>query len=167
MMYVDTSMVVTALDPSDPVRSKAAAVLLEGGRDKVVSELFLVELAAAVSRNASLLGAVQSEDARPATVLVAYLVYLMSKYHLRLLSPSGGMVPTPLGEVRGEAAASLGVAAELKLRSLDLLHVSYLLSLRERGYSVDTLLTSDEDFLKAEPLLERQGVKLVVQKSPR
>ncbi len=163
MIYVDTSLVVTALDTSDPSRSKAAAELMNRSGVKAVSELFLVELAAAVSRKSGLIAAVRAEDAQPSTVLLAYLAHLMSKYDLKLLSPSGEHVFTPLGKVGAEAGSCLGLAVPLKLRSLDLLHVAHLLSLKERGYGIELLLTSDSEFLKAEKFLSERGVRLVVQ----
>ncbi len=164
MNYVDTSLVVTALDRSNPKRSKAAAALLGGSRGKVVSELFLVELASTISRKADLLNALGAEDSQPPTILLAYLLYVMSKFELKLIGPSGERVVTPLGRVSGEAGSSLGLAANLRLRSLDLLHVAHLVSLTDRGYGIETLLTSDAEFLKAESFLKERGVQLIVQK---
>jgi hypothetical protein len=90
MNYVDTSLVISAVDTSMQSRSREATTLLSSTREKVVSELFLVELAASISRKPELISAVLVEDAQPSTVLLAYLVYLMSKYDLKLLPPSGG-----------------------------------------------------------------------------
>lgn len=164
MNYVDTSLVITALDVSEPARSRAAKALLERNEGKVVSELFLVELSSAISRKAELIAAVSVEDSQPPTILLAYLVYLMSKYGLKLLGPSGEHVLTPIGRIGLEAGSCLALAAELKLRSLDLLHVAYLLSLKERGYGIEKLLTTDREFQKAEKLLDEHEVKVVIQK---
>ena len=51
MAYTGTSVIVAALDPSDP-RCRKARRLLEDGGYRVVSELTLVELASVVSRRA-------------------------------------------------------------------------------------------------------------------
>ncbi len=133
----------------------------------MVSELFVVELASALSRKTELITSIGLEEDQPPTILLAYLVYLMSKYGLRLLSPSGGQVVTPLGRVSAEDGSCLYMATDLKLRSLDLLHVAHLLSLKNRGYSIETLLTSDAEFLKATKFLERSGVRVVVQKGSK
>lgn len=167
MNYVDTSLVVAALDTSEPSRSRDATAMLERGGEKVVSELFLVELASAISRKSELIAAARLEDSQPPTILLAYLVYLMSKYDLRLLGSSGEQVTTPFGRVSAEAGSCLGIAADLKLRSLDLLHLAHMLSLKERGYSVEALLTSDAEFLKAERFLAGRGVKVLVLKDAK
>lgn len=44
MIYVDTSVIVAALDPMDPRRDEARKTL-ETHEDKVVSELVVTELA--------------------------------------------------------------------------------------------------------------------------
>jgi hypothetical protein len=51
--------------------------------------------------------------------------------------------------------------------SLDLLHVSHLLSLKERGYPIEGVITADKDFLKAEKLLEGAGVKISIPDGAR
>ena len=43
MSYIDTSVIVAALDPSDP-RWKHARSILEGEGERVVSELVIAEL---------------------------------------------------------------------------------------------------------------------------
>lgn len=167
MIYVDTSVVVMSLDKSEPARSTTATELLDESVGKVVSEIFLVELAAAISRKEELIDAVAEGDVKPQMALLAYLVYLMSKYDLRLLESSDSRIFTPLGRVSAESGSSLGLAARLKLRSLDLFHVAHLLSLKDRGYGIDAILTSDGEFLKAQKLLSERGVKVILQGSNR
>jgi predicted nucleic acid-binding protein len=57
LIYVDTSAIVAALDPSDS-RMRRARGLLEHAEDKVVSELVIVELASVLSRRRSLLASI-------------------------------------------------------------------------------------------------------------
>ncbi len=73
MNYIDTSLLIAAMDTSTQQKSKEAATLLARTREKIVSELFLVELAASISWKPELISAVQVEDTRPSTVLLAYL----------------------------------------------------------------------------------------------
>jgi glycerol-3-phosphate cytidylyltransferase-like family protein len=164
MNYVDTSLVTVAMDTTTRARSKKAAAMLASAREKVVSELFLVELSAAISRKPELISALPVEDTQPSTILLAYLVHLMSKYELKLLSPSNELVATPLGRVGAESGFSIALSSDLKLRSLDLLHVAYLMSLKNRGFGIESFLTSNPDFSKAEKFLEDNGVKLILLK---
>jgi len=48
-----------------------------------------------------------------------------------------------------------------------LLHVSHLLSLKERGYPIEGIITADKDFLKAEKFLEGVGVKVSLTSTTR
>lgn len=162
MNYIDTSLIITAMDTSARPKSRQATSVLARTREKVVSELFLVELAGSISRKPDLITAFPAEDSKPSTILIAYLVYLMSKYDLKLLPPSGEQVATPLGKIGAEAGSCLALASELKLRSLDLLHIAHLISLKNRGFSIESLLTSDLEFSKAHSFLQECNVKLIV-----
>ncbi|MEM3520711.1 MAG: PIN domain-containing protein, partial [Thermoproteota archaeon] len=53
MSYVDTSIIVAALDPEDPLQ-KSASMILKNEEDKIVSELVLLELTSVLSRRISL-----------------------------------------------------------------------------------------------------------------
>lgn len=162
MNYVDTSLVIAAMDTSTGPRSREATTLLASTREKVVSEVFLVELAASISRKPELISAVSVEGTQPSTVLLAYVVYLMSKYEVKLLPPSAEQVATPFGKVNVESGSCLALASDVRLRSLDLLHVAHLISLKTRGFNIESLLTSDSDFSKAQRFLEEHEVKLIV-----
>lgn len=166
MNYIDTSLVIAAMDNSvhggGKRGSREALTMLSRTGDKVVSELFLVELAAAISRRPELISALPTENVQPETVLLAYLVYIMAKFDLKLLSPSSELITTPLGRVTSESGSSLAMAPGLKLRSLDLLHISHLISIKDRGFNVESLLTSDGDFRRAESFLKGHNVKLIV-----
>jgi len=162
MNYVDTSVLISAMDTSVRPRSRQATTLLANTREKVVSELFLVELSASISRKPELISAVPAEDAQPSTIILAYLVYLMSKYDLKLLPLSGEQVATPFGKVGAESGSCLALASEVKLRSLDLLHVAHLISLKNGGFNIEALLTSDSDFSKVQRFLKEHQVELIL-----
>lgn len=137
--------------------------MLSAEGEKVVSEVFLLELSSALSRRDDLISAVASQvTATNAAIVTAYVVYVMSKYGLKLIESPAERVFTPMGRVSAEVGVAIGHSAELKLRSLDLLHVSHLLVLKERGFPIETLITSDREFSKAEKFLESRGVKLIV-----
>ena len=140
--------------------------MLSTKAEKIVSEVFLLELSAAFSRRDDLISAVASEVvATTAAIVNAYVAYVMSKYGLKLIETPGERVLTPLGRVSAEVAAAMGHSAQVKLRSLDLLHVSHLLSMKDKGYPVESIMTSDREFLKAEKFLESRGVKVAIPKA--
>ena len=152
-----------ALDRKHPKRSRIAAGLLSTKAEKVVSEVFLLELSSAFSRREDLVSAMASQvEASKAAIVTAYVIYVMSKYGLKLIEASGDRIFTPMGRVREEVGVGIGHSAELKLRSLDLLHLSYLLVLKERGYPIESIITSDREFLKAEEFLEKRGVRVAI-----
>jgi len=156
-------VVVQALDERNAEEGGRAAELLSSKAEKVVSEVFLLELSSAFSRRDDLVSAVASQvTATSAAIVTAYVVYVMSKYGLKLIEAPGEMVFTPMGRVSAQVGVAMGHSAELKLRSLDLLHISHLLVLKERGYPIESVITSDREFLKAEKFLENRGVKVAI-----
>lgn len=166
MIYVDTSVVVQALDRRHPRESEMAGESLSTNAEKVVSEVFLLELSSAVSRRQDLVMAVAREvEATGAAIVTAYVAYVMSKYGLRLVEAPGERVFTPLGRVGATVAGAMRFSAELRLRSLDLLHISHALLLKGRGYPIEGILTSDREFLKAAGFLEKRGVKVALPKA--
>jgi hypothetical protein len=76
-------------------------------------------------------------------------------------------VATPFGKVDVESGSCFALAFEVKLRSLELLHVAHLISMKNGGFTIESLLTSDSDFSKAQKFLKEQGVKLIVLGSRR
>jgi hypothetical protein len=82
----------------------------------------------------------------------------MSKFGLKLLYIQSEKIGTPFGRVGAEVGEAIEKAASLRLRSLDLLHISHLLSQRKRGYPIENFVTSDREFLKVQNLLSQFGV---------
>lgn len=163
MIYTDTSAVVQALDNQHPNESRKAAELLSTKAEKVVSEIFLLELSSAFSRRDDLISAVSRQmKISNEAIASAYIIYVMSKYGLKLIETTRDTVFTPMGRVGAEVGVGIGHSAELKLKSLDLLHLSHLLLLKERGYPIESILTSDREFLKAEKFLEKRGVRVTI-----
>jgi predicted nucleic acid-binding protein len=161
LIYVDTSVVVKALDDAHPGQAEAARKSLKTRVEKVVSELFMLEFSAAVSRRTDLLSAVSKSLSVPdSTVAMGYTIFATSKFDLKMLGTSSGPVSTPLGKLSPEVARAMGLAGTLKLRSLDLLHLSYAMVLREEGYPIEAFLTSDREFTKAEGALKQMGIGL-------
>ncbi len=163
MSYIDTSVIVAALDPQDPRMEKARSLLGEKG-DKVVSEIVLVELASLLSRRteitrtlAARLG-LSGEEA-----VVAVILYILRRFGLRYRGVSGAARLPLLGRVYQPVATAIELAPRAKLRTLDLLHIAYAKLLKERGEAVERLVTMDKGFEKARRALrEDLGIDLYV-----
>lgn len=161
MIYVDTSVVVRAFDVTHPGQAEAIRVLLQPGTEKAVSELFVLEFSAAVSRRSDLLSTVSgSLNVTDNTAAMGYTMFALSKFDFTVLSTPGGLVNAPLGQLRPELAKAVELAGSLKLRSLDLLHLSYPIALRGVGYPIEGFLTTDREFIKAEDTLKQAGIGL-------
>ena len=49
---------------------------------------------------------------------------------------------------------ALNLSEKLKLRTLDLIRISYCLELNRNGYNIDNLYTMDKEFIGAKSILE-------------
>jgi len=67
------------------------------------------------------------------------------------------MVFTPTGRVSTSAGWAISHSSEFGFKALDLLHLGHLFVMRERGYPIDSILTSDREFLKVKQELGRGG----------
>ncbi|MBP1357875.1 MAG: hypothetical protein JZD40_05240, partial [Sulfolobus sp.] len=65
-----------------------------------------------------------------------------------------------VGSINRIISLALKISKNLRLRTLDLLHVAYAASLNKIG--VDTLVTADHEFVKAEKFLKENGISLVI-----
>jgi len=152
--YTDTSVVVAALDPSDP-RCEKARSLLEDGGYRVVSELTLVELASAIARRGELLSSLASAiGAEEEVALSAALLYLLKRFGLRYRAVEHRSSLTACGRAGVVAATALSLASSLKLRALDLLHAAYAKLLKEQGEPISAIETADREFWE-----RRDGIK--------
>ncbi len=155
MSYVDTSVIVAALDPADPRRGRAREALEEEGY-KVVSELVLAELASVLSRREGLVSDLARRLGLSAELtIVAVLIYLLRRFNLRYRAVEGRARALPFGKASAPTAAAVELSAALKLKTLDLLHAAYVKLLRDQGEPLFTLKTADADFKKAEERLKR------------
>ncbi|MEM1621970.1 MAG: hypothetical protein QXJ30_08725, partial [Metallosphaera sp.] len=122
---------------NDPRRDKAISELEKGG---ITSELSFVELVSYLSRNMA--------DPLPNAVSI------INRFNISVRSLSK-VRSSLMGDMMEVVNFSLRIAEEVKLRTLDLLHVSYAVLL---GSS--ELVTADLEFLKAKTFLSRQGVEI-------
>ena len=136
MKYFDTSVILLSI-LNDPRRDKAISELEKGG---ITSELSFVELVSYLSRTMA--------DPLPNAVSI------INRFNISVRSLSK-VRSSLMGDMMEVVHFSLRIAEEVKLRTLDLLHVSYAVLL---GSS--ELVTADLEFLKAKTFLSRQGVEI-------
>jgi len=134
MIYVDTNVIISFVDRLDPNHEKAHK-LLESSKDiKVVSKLSLVELASVYFR-AGL------EDP------LALAVYSTKHCKLELVDVDFNLV----------LANAFKLASLIKLRTLNLLHVSVCKSIGAKSF-----LTFDKEILENADILREVDVKVVI-----
>lgn len=145
MIYVDTSVIMAALDPTDPRREEARKIL-ELRVEKVVSELVIAELASVLARQHKLLASIRDRlGVSERIALIAVILYIIKRFDLKYTSVEGSL-RTTLGRFYKPLAYAIELAERLRLRTLDLLHLAYIKAMKERGIWIYTLLTADTDF---------------------
>jgi len=144
--YIDTSVIVAALDPLDPRQRSARIVLDDEERVKVISELVLTELASILVRRELLFELKARLDLREELVLPTVLLYLIKRFKLGYERVDGHTKIPVLGELYSPMAVALNLLTKLKLRTIDSLHVAYSKLLKDKGRKIDSLITVDEEF---------------------
>ncbi|RUM47897.1 MAG: PIN domain nuclease [Hyperthermus sp.] len=149
MIYVDTSVIVAALDPEDPRRERAREAL-ERHNGKVISELVLAELASVLARQHGVMASIRSRlGVSEHIAFIAVIIYVLKRFDLKYVDVKG-FSRTMLGRLYKPLAYSIELAEKLRLKTLDLLHLAYIKAMKEQGIGVHTLLTADIDFKNRE-----------------
>jgi len=156
LSYIDASVMVLALDPSDP-RSSRAKERLEREGYKVISELVLVELSSVISKRRELLRELSNEiQVDEGKLIPAILLYMVKRFNLTYRSTGASKPALPgLGRIYEPMLTAIELSGILRLKTLDLLHVAYIVILKNRGERISLIVTGDEDFKKAEAGLAR------------
>ena len=106
MIYVDTSVIVAALDPTDPRREEARKAL-ELHDNKIVSELVIAELASVLARQHKVLISIKDklglDDHMMASM--AIILYILKRFNLKYIvltsSPALGSFMLPSERIIG------------------------------------------------------------------
>ena len=124
-----------------------------------VSPLTMVELFSAISRKIQQLKLPPhitqlDEKAR---------IHIIVKQILKLLNPVVISDEPRLSNINGFRgfhvfAKAVDLAHQLKLRTLDLLHIAYALDLASKGLA-DSIVTLDREIQEREPMLQKLGLK--------
>ena len=160
MSYIDTSVIVAALDPSDRRRDQARRVL-EGREDKFISELVLAELSSVLARREELKELASELGIREDLVLPAILIYLIKRFGLTYMKVNGLVRLPAIGELYSPMAFAVIWSTKLKLRTLDLFHLAYVKIMKDGGSPVRSILTADKEFQKAKEIMKKEiGVEV-------
>ncbi|RLG53490.1 MAG: PIN domain nuclease [Thermoproteota archaeon] len=160
MSYIDTSVIVAALDPSDRRRDQARRVL-EGREDKFISELVLAELSSVLARREELKELASELGIREHLVLPAILIYLIKRFDLTYMKVNGLVGLPAIGELYSPMAFAVIWSTKLKLRTLDLFHLAYVKIMKDEGSPVRSILTADKEFQKAKEIMKKEiGVEV-------
>ncbi len=158
VVYVDTSVIISAIDKGDH-RCKDADKFLRREKEKIISPLVLAEIYSVVSRNSERinLGFNVAEEDLPA--VLARLC--MRKYNLKLICISDKEFSI-FGEIPTKYKLAFMLAPKLKLRTLDLLHISYAWAIKLNGYDVKEFVTLDRGILDtAEKIEEITDIRVI------
>ena len=146
--YVDTNVIVARYKPGDPLHESADRLFGLPEATFYVSPLTLVELYSAFSR-------VEIESTLPELNLHALVAFCLKDCKLELISKSH-LLRAKVAEREFKApleyCLAVKLAEQLRLRALDLLHVTYALLLKKAKLA-DVLITGDEEILEKGDLI--------------
>jgi hypothetical protein len=89
-------------------------------------------------------------------LIPAILLYMVKRFNLTYRSTGASKPALPgLGRIYEPMLIAIELSGILRLKTLDLLHVAYIVILKNRGERISLMVTGDEDFKKAEAELAR------------
>jgi len=164
MSYVDTNVILAKYFPGDKVQIQAS-LFLETRQRKIVSPITVIELAAVISRlDVELKAPKELLDERPKRRIRALVEFMIRDSDL-VLAGLSIQTKVKLGKTVAtipiEYHSSLRLAHALKLKTLDLLHLSYADLLKRSGYELENFVTYDQDVLaKSKEIKEETGIQV-------
>jgi predicted nucleic acid-binding protein len=165
MAYVDTSIVIAYYFREDPNHGKAAKVidiLKKENREMIISPLTIIELYSVLSRKSEeyalppRIRAVDNEKLR-IRILVNHVIKDMK---LRIVDDEPRVEQINKTKLFHIYQKAIKYAVDLKLKTLDLLHIAYATLLAGKGL-VNVFTTLDNEILAKGYLLEKLGLKLL------
>ena len=147
MNYIDTSIIIILLDRNDTRFYEANKVVSE--EDPVMTDMGMVEFISFLSRN-------NLENP------IAYAYHTLQKYNIKLLSLVNSSFLMSFGSINSLFYKAMELSEKIKLRTLDLLHVSYCIYLKSNNYEIKNLFTADKEFSKSEKTLGKYGINLMI-----
>lgn len=147
MNRLDTSIIIILLDGSDHRFPGADGIVVNEGT--IISDLGLVELTSSLGRN---------NIENP----LAYVIHIIKKFRMNLLSGVDSSFVPGFGRINTLFYNSLNLTEKLKLRTLDLIHVSYRIYLKDNNYDIVNLFKTDKEFIISKELLHEHKIDLKI-----
>jgi predicted nucleic acid-binding protein len=156
--YIDTSVIVAAIDKGDR-RNRDAEKFLLREKEKIISPLVIAEVFSVISRNLERLVTELDVDLEDLPTVIARLS--VRRYGLKIIY-SFDRDFTIFREVPVEFKLAFMLAPKLKLRTLDLLHISNAWNFKMNGHGVDEFATLDGGILeRAGKIEELTGIRVI------
>ncbi|EQD38440.1 PilT domain-containing protein [mine drainage metagenome] len=144
MKYIDTSVIVSALDPADPSNINSIEILKKP--EKVISELVIAELNSVLLRNRNFVSLMGELSGDRNSSSYAAITYILQEFDVLYLPTQQIQIETPIGRYSNIMAFAIELASKVPMRTLDLLHLSYALSIANLTRSGIEFVTRDREF---------------------
>lgn len=144
MKYIDTSVIVSALDQADPSNISSIEVLKSPG--KIISELVVTELTSVMSGNKNFATLMDKLSGDRASTLYAAVLYIIQRFDILFLPVRQTSVETLIGSYGNIMSFAIEITNEVPMRTLDLLHISYAHAIAESTKSDIEFMTRDREF---------------------
>ena len=160
MKYIDTSVIVSALDPADP--STISSIELLRRREKVVSELVITELSSVLSRNKNFVNLLDELSGDRTSSSYAVILYILQKFDLLFLPVQQTRVEMPIGNFGNIISFAVELSRDIPIGTLDLLHLSYAHAMMESTKADIELITRDREFeIYKSEIYRAAGIKVM------
>lgn len=144
MKYIDTSVIVSALDPADPSQRGSIKILTKP--EKVISELAITELTSVLLRNNNFTSLMEELSGDRSSTSYAAITYIIERFDLLYFPTSQSTTETPIGSYNSIMALAIELSDRIPLRTLDLLHLSYAYTISKLASSKMEFFTRDREF---------------------
>ncbi len=153
MIYLDTSVILSALDISDSGNSESLWHL-ERESVKVVTELTLVEFNSVFVRKHIKTGKSQTLLTNDRLGSYSALIYLLQRFKITYFAIPQERQKSPLGDLGSIFKMAFEFASEIHMRTLDLLQLAYAFRVKEATNEKIEFLTRDFEFGKYSQQIE-------------
>lgn len=144
MKYIDTSVIISALDPKDTSSIISNKALKAKG--KIISELVTAELSSALSRNKNVVKLMDEISGDRTSSWYAVILYIIQKFDLLFFPLQQANIETPIGKYGNIISFAIELIKDVPLRTLDLLHISYAYAIGDATKSDIEFVTRDKEF---------------------
>ncbi len=167
MAYVDTSVLVAAYTPHDPMYKPSRVFLQKSRTLRIISVLTFEELSSVLSRvEKSIQVPASLKEEPPQRRLRAIVEYMVRDSSLTIASQVGSST-IRLGDrtvtIPMEYSRASALAYRLKLRALDLLHLAYADLISRLEFSITSFVTNDGKIIQREGEI-REALNLAVER---